>query len=137
MSIITRYRPTEDSLPIYQTYNYVNRQLHGPYIKYFKDGTIAEQCTYDNGNLTGFWRKYYPNGTLAKESYWIHNKQHGMFIQFNEMGEKEFECPFVNGQAHGNLIQYKPDGPIACVFVQGKKMDIHCKTPKLQMVDGN
>ena len=46
---------------------YINNQLHGHYIRYYKDGRKEFEGWYKNDLKDGIWKFYLPNGKVDYE----------------------------------------------------------------------
>ena len=80
---------------------------------YHKDGkTIMIEETYVNGELQGPYMVYYRNRNITKSANYENGKLHGNFKQYSDVGVLTDDLNYVNGLLDGEATYYEPNGRI-------------------------
>jgi hypothetical protein len=107
--------------------------MHGPYIRYYPDGTRAVKGSHDNnlpdgdwiwwhenkiesskgkyvkGKQTGSWTWWHPNGNRAEEGDFLQGRKAGQWVSWYESGLKVEEGLYHNGMKNGAWTYYNDD----------------------------
>lgn len=68
---------------------YINDQLHGKALAWYRDGKPEYERFYNNGKATGTWKAYYPSGQIRSITpYDDGHNQHGEVLAYYENGQK-------------------------------------------------
>lgn len=100
---------------------------HGPYFRYYPDGSLDEKGSFDTGLKSGDWKKYYPDGSLEYSGSYKKGKRTGSWILFYPNGVKEAEEKY---SSEGSLVlrkTYYPNGNLWCVVDSQGRAD--CREP--------
>lgn len=85
----------------------------GIWKKYFPNGNLNHQITYENGRPNGDYINYYEDGKLQEEGTWVNNKQIGKFKRFHENGKVSQDFTFnESGKREGVQKYYYENGKI-------------------------
>ena len=85
----------------------------GIWKKYFPNGNVNHQITYENGRPNGYYINYYEDGTLQEEGNWVNNKQIGKFKRFHENGKLSQDFNFnETGKREGVQKYFHENGKI-------------------------
>ena len=60
---------------------------HGPYRKFFPDGSLRAEGQYDRGARQGRWTSYYPDGQVRKVSVYHAGKDDGEWFAYRNDGQ--------------------------------------------------
>ncbi|MCF8381686.1 MAG: hypothetical protein K9H49_19080 [Bacteroidales bacterium] len=101
--------------------SYIRGARNGESIKYYDDGSVAENMMWKNDVMHGLWEQYYENGQLRLTCINIDGVRDGEYSSFNSDGTKSI---------HGNYIMGKMDG-IWEYYAEGNIVDM-----ELEFVDG-
>lgn len=82
--------------------NYVNAKKHGPYLSNYENGQIESNGLYEFGNITGTWTNYYEDGIIDSVSEYKENEYHGRREFYSPTGKFQL-VRFYN---HGLLVGY-------------------------------
>jgi len=91
-----------------EEYYVVNGKKEGVYKKYTPDGNIRKTCYYVNNQINGEYIKYYRNinGTVYNITNYVDGIKHGKTIYYHENGNIETEASYVNGILQGESRNY-------------------------------
>ena len=102
----------ENGKDIFEKANYVDGQLEGERILYFKDGQAEIIENYSSNILTDTLYLFYPSGALKMTSYYKNGIHTGVNTVFYESGIIKEEVLFQNNEEQGRFIEYHPNGKI-------------------------
>lgn len=105
---VERVLPDGSKERLEQRVNSITR--HGRYLRYYPDGTLAEQSTYKDGVLHGDRRLFYPNGTLEVEEHHEDGLYHGFYRHYYEHGVLEQELEYNGHAITGTARSWYPNG---------------------------
>jgi hypothetical protein len=96
---------------------YVHDKLQGPYMRYFKNGTIKKLAYFKNGRLSGKYKKYVldPDGLryLKAVVKYRNGEKHGYMRKYYPCSSViRIACKYSHGVLHGNYSYYICDGKI-------------------------
>lgn len=74
---------------------------HGPYLRWFENGFLAEQGEYVRGERHGAHRTYYETGLRLAETEYDHGVQHGVLRRYDPMNKLIQQSHFVRGKREG------------------------------------
>jgi antitoxin component YwqK of YwqJK toxin-antitoxin module len=89
---------------------------NGPYQRFYPNGILEEEGSFDTGEKTGFWKKYYPDGSLEYTGNYLKSKKildWKYFYPNDNLEAKELY------DRNGVLIQrttYYPNGSLWCII---------------------
>jgi antitoxin component YwqK of YwqJK toxin-antitoxin module len=136
---------------------YRNSQKEGLWKRYWPNGKLKSEITYEGGHPQGWYRTYYDTGVCEEEGGWWNNrnagylrrwhpngqaqqmfnfdnngKRQGLQRYFYENGNLELEVSVINGSESGPYRRYYPDGSLAeeKVFENGAVVPGSLKTYK-------
>lgn len=78
-------------------YTWKEGQLHGPFIAWHKNGTVAQQGQYVLGKQDSTWYAWHENGAIAGRSQWLMGVPEGWQTQFYPNGQLRLQQKFVDG----------------------------------------
>lgn len=84
----------------------------GPYKKYYANGNIYEEGSYENGVLHGARRLYYPSGKIQTEETYINGYFEGEWVSFWENGNKKLKGEYINNAMEGEWEAFYEEGPL-------------------------
>lgn len=95
---------------------------NGPYKRYYPNGNLDEEGSFDTGEKSGYWKKYYPNGSLEYS---------GNYLKSKKILEWKYNYP--NGKLEakesydqvGELLErttYYPSGDVWCISKSSKQV---------------
>lgn len=91
----------------YSYYEENGRKIeHGTYTKWYENGKIMIQGTYQDGKREGTWREYFRNGVLKAEGSYVGGKREGAWIIYYESGNKHWEGNYLNGEKEGLWVEF-------------------------------
>lgn len=61
---------------------------HGPYRRWYDDGTLAAQGEYEYDQKEGVWVEFHPNGALREEGQYDDGKRSGTWVTWGADGEE-------------------------------------------------
>jgi len=79
---------------------------HGTYTKWYENGKIMIQGTYQDGKREGVWREYFRDGTLKAEGPYLNGERHGAWVIYYESGNKHWEGSYASGEKDGLWIEF-------------------------------
>jgi antitoxin component YwqK of YwqJK toxin-antitoxin module len=73
--------------------------MHGPWVKYWKNGQLQEKGTYKKGKEDGPFVKYHENGQLQSKGTYKDGKKDGPWVSYNRDGTvlEEYTGTFKDG----------------------------------------
>lgn len=80
----TYYR--DDGKTVLQTKNYLNGELHGPWVRWHSPDQMEMQAEYRHNKLEGTHKAWYPNGQPSAVQNFKDGKLHGDVIRWDEKG---------------------------------------------------
>jgi antitoxin component YwqK of YwqJK toxin-antitoxin module len=133
---------------------------HGPYMKYFASGILADSChysdgkihgerhifsregyleiieTYVEGHFEGPYSTYYPNGQMKKIQHYHADKIQGEVKQFYENGNLKAIIQFLDNLENGPFKEYYENGSLHWEgFYEGGDFEVDTLTEYAQ--EGN
>lgn len=94
-----------------ETEPYINGQLHGTKIAYYKDGKILQTQAFEKGLAHGKKIMYAPNKTIVSEYTFAYGKSHGYFVEYDSNGKKTITGKYSSNKPQGVWHYYK-DGKL-------------------------
>lgn len=117
---------------------------HGPFTRWYEDGTKAEEGEYRDGRLVGTLRawdaggellgaatftagsgvytEWHANGNRARERTYVDGLEHGLRTQWHANGQKSEETQIDHGVQHGRHAAWDPAGqPLQSGFYKNDK----------------
>jgi antitoxin component YwqK of YwqJK toxin-antitoxin module len=80
---------------------------------YHPNGNVETAYHVDKDSLKhGPFIRYFENGQIAEESHFIHGKQDGQRVLYYPNGQKESEGTYVDGELHGEKRVYYDSGEL-------------------------
>jgi antitoxin component YwqK of YwqJK toxin-antitoxin module len=95
-----------------ETIEHKNGKRHGPYKKWFPDGTISYESYYDNGLQQGTAKSWWKNGRLRSEANYDKGIVNGIQKQWYKSGNLFKEMSIVNGKEEGLQKAWRENGKI-------------------------
>jgi antitoxin component YwqK of YwqJK toxin-antitoxin module len=89
---------------------YQANQLNGLHKFFYENGTIEIEENYRNGVLSGQYKKFYKNGTLALEMYYDNGVLTGITKGFYENGVQKEQVTFKENEENGPFVEYHENG---------------------------
>jgi antitoxin component YwqK of YwqJK toxin-antitoxin module len=90
--------------------SYKNGIKDGPSSKYYTNGKVAEELTYQENKKSGPWRQYFEDGTLKLKATYINDKREGEYIMNYPSGKPETKGVFTNNLMEGSWIYLDEEG---------------------------
>lgn len=89
----------------------VEGRRDGRTVKYFENGSVAEEISYADNVRHGDYRSYYlVGGGLRREGSYRAGARHGTWRGYYTAGQLQEEVDYRNGERHGVLKAYAWDG---------------------------
>jgi antitoxin component YwqK of YwqJK toxin-antitoxin module len=103
----------------------LNDKLNGEFIRYRKDGTVCEKCTYVDGVKHGEFIRYHEDGTVCEKCTYVNGVKHGEYFEYHENGQVYKKCNYVHGKTHGEYVLYHDNEQLwfKCNFVHGELVE--------------
>ncbi|MCF8230207.1 MAG: toxin-antitoxin system YwqK family antitoxin [Bacteroidales bacterium] len=76
---------------------YKNDRKNGPWVQYFTDGQVHRKSTYKNGKLNGLMTVYFPSGEVAASGTYKNGLKDGIWMYFNKEGQNTEKEVYSNG----------------------------------------
>lgn len=92
--------------------SYQNNEQHGMRKIYFEDGNLEYTAFYVHGLLEGERKVFYPSGKLRVSSTYKQNQLVGPFYKYYENGKLAEEVTFVDGNENGPFVEYYENGVV-------------------------
>lgn len=104
--------------------NYLEDKKNGSSIKYYDDGTVAENMFWVNDIMHGSWEQFYDNGQLRLKCNNVDGIRDGDFSSFNRDGTKSIHGNYIMGTMDGIWEYYTEDDiiDIKVEYVDGKML---------------
>lgn len=83
---------------------------NGQYLRFYPNGTLAEQAWYKDGVLHGERKLFYPNGVLEVQEHHQDGLYHGVYRHFYENGVLEQELDYAAHAITGIARSWYPNG---------------------------
>lgn len=83
---------------------------HGPYRRWYPDGTVRAEGTYENGTREGTWTEYAEDGSPRSITTFHRDVRDGKWQTFHPGGALEGEGTYEDGKKSGRATFYWPDG---------------------------
>jgi hypothetical protein len=88
----------------------------GEYVTFYPDGKLEEKGSWDLDRNTGAFQRYHPNGKLAQDFVFNeHGLRDGEQKYYHENGQLAVQVKVKEGREEGTLKRYDPDGQLAQV----------------------
>ena len=84
----------------------------GEWKEYYENGQILSEKCFIEGETNGISKKYYINGTLKEEISWDKGVIEGIYIEYYENGEINFKGKCVNGEREGRWEMFYKNGKL-------------------------
>lgn len=91
--------------------NYIGQEKEGNW-KYYKQGQLISEETYDHGVKDGVSKTYYPSGELFEETHWKNNQKSGLYKAYFKTGKPYMECQMADGKRDGTCKVYFDNGQL-------------------------
>ncbi|MEJ8818706.1 toxin-antitoxin system YwqK family antitoxin [Lacibacter sp. H407] len=103
--------------------SYLNGKEHGRWVKYYTDGKLFEQRSFDNGKKTGVLETWWPNGT--KQTYYLftNDEYEGTCREWSSDGLLVKEMNYHKGHEEGKQKWWYDNGKIKANYIikQGRR----------------
>lgn len=63
--------------------NYRKGEKHGPSVKYYPEGPVAETMMWEHGKKNGEWQQFYEDSTLRLSASYLEGKLNGPYFVYN------------------------------------------------------
>lgn len=87
------------------TAHLVDGRLHGPYERFYRDGSVFGRGAYRNGAWDGPFESYYRDGTLWMEGRYEEGSLDGSYVAYAEDGTVEERGTYAAGTPCGTWIR--------------------------------
>ncbi|MFC2087499.1 toxin-antitoxin system YwqK family antitoxin [Bacteroidota bacterium] len=104
------YNDLNDSISAH--IKYVMGKKDGKTYRYYENGKILEEKTYNNDTLDGVWRKYFENGQVMTEVMYNQGKLNGPFNAYFLNGRLEITGFYKKGVRDGTWKHYDNYGKL-------------------------
>ncbi len=84
--------------------------------KYFGDGVLASEGSYQDDSRSGEWKYYNDYGVLSSTESYEDQQINGIANQYNQAGDLSSQVQYIDGLAQGAAKNYHPDGSVAAEF---------------------
>lgn len=109
--LVRVFHPDKKVLTAMESYGTAELNLrHGPCIRYWDDGSIREQGSYQFGRRHGLWLECQPECGKARSGIYLNNKRDGLWTQVDSAGQVEYTQVYHEGLRHGKYIKYDSTG---------------------------
>ena len=88
----------------------INSIPHGNLTRWWENGEIYSDGSFENGNRNGQFTWWYKSGAKKETSFWQNAKQVGKTTQWYENGKKFAEANYEKGILTGKLVWWYEDG---------------------------
>jgi antitoxin component YwqK of YwqJK toxin-antitoxin module len=79
---------------------------HGPYVRWYKNGVVAEQGEYAEGLKHGVFVERFDTGQMKVETPYVAGRIHGLKREWSDVGFVKKEAHFEDGELHGSYGLY-------------------------------
>ncbi len=94
--------------------NYVDSRKDGLWRRYWPNGKLRSEVTFDSGKPMGEYKLFYENGKLEEHSNWINSKNIGEFKRYYTNGNQQQHFLFAdNGKRNGTQKYFHENGKLA------------------------
>jgi antitoxin component YwqK of YwqJK toxin-antitoxin module len=91
---------------------YANGKLHGSYKKWFEEGLLSYECTYNQGLQVDQGHSWWRNGNMRSEANYKNGKVHGVQTQWYKSGSIFKKMTFNMGREDGMQQSWRENGKI-------------------------
>ena len=84
--------------------SYKEGEKHGVSKKYFKNGSITQELSWENDKKEGAWKIWFPNGKLQLSANFRNGKLDGPFINYYPDGTEEIKGSYENDLRIGKWL---------------------------------
>ncbi len=103
----------EAKLKVVEEGNFLNNKKHGIWKKYFFNGNLQSEITFQNGIPDGYAKIYHENGKVAEEGMWKVDKWVGNYKFFHENGNPSYVWNFdASGKRTGKQQYFHENGKL-------------------------
>lgn len=95
----------DDPDAVEMTARLVDGRLHGPYERFYRDGSVFGRGAYRNGAWDGPFQSFYRDGTLWMEGSYVEGALDGAYVAFGEDGTVQERGRYVRGAPCGTWIR--------------------------------
>lgn len=86
--------------------------MHGPYLRFHRNGARAASGSYDNNHRHGQWTWWFENEQTQKKGKYDRGKQTGSWTWWHDNGSRQQEGDFLLGRRQGKWVTYYASGTI-------------------------
>lgn len=90
-----------------------NGKMDGKYVRFYQDGTTAEETLYKAGLREGTRSMYLEDGTLISKTDYSNDEMSGEHTVYHQNGKIQTTSTYENGKVQGKLLKYYQDGALA------------------------
>jgi antitoxin component YwqK of YwqJK toxin-antitoxin module len=108
------YPSTTDTLA---SASYLHGKEHGPWVKYYPDGTLYEQRSFENGKKTGVLETWWANGTKQTQFTFLNDEYEGTCREWSIDGLLVKEMNYRKGHEEGSQKWWYDNGKIKANYV--------------------
>jgi hypothetical protein len=97
----------------------------GPWLRFHKNGTLAEQGQYNDSVARGGWWSWDENGKLDRvREYNDKGQEHGIYVRNFADGKRQFEERYANGKKDGVAKMWAESGQLwtLATYKDGKEV---------------
>ena len=91
----------------------IDGKQEGPWVAYWKNGTISSKGHYKKGKQDGSWLYYFDNGNVWSEESWKDGKHEGTWITYWDNGKLRSKGDYINGKQEGPWVSYWKSGEVS------------------------
>ena len=101
-------------------------EKHGLERRWYENGQLSSERTYENGKKHGFSKHWYENGQLRWERTFENGEKHGLQRYWDENGKLDFETHYENGKQNGLYRSWRENGQLwyEYCYSNGEKIDM-------------
>lgn len=85
---------------------YENTQKKGVWVKYYPNGSLAEEVTYDNDGENGLWKQYFSDGKVKLKAIYENGKLEGLMTIYYPNGGVNISGSYKSGMKEGIWIYF-------------------------------
>ena len=113
-------------------FSYLKGKEHGTWLKYYPDGKLQEQRTFENGKKTGTLATWWPSGNKQTHYLLLNDEYEGTSREWTDKGVLVKEMNYHNGHEEGWQRWWHDNGKIRSNYIikQGRRYGLlgtkHC-----------
>ncbi len=109
--LVRVYHPEKRVMTATESYGTTELNLlHGPCTRFWDDGSIREQGSYQFGRRHGLWLECQPESGKARSGIYLNDKRDGLWTQVDSAGQVEYTQMYQEGLRHGKYVKYDSTG---------------------------